>query len=240
MRETAKVFVNFVDNHIETFIDHYINKDDPLLCRTYQMAFDHSRSTRIKDERVLLHSVLRLWVGSRMESKQERVSGEEVLGMTPQDWDSTAGNYGKYLVPPVLQAQIEILTTSMILLPMQKEVLKILQRLIEKNLIKSWFTIYLTLFILLHSCSMLTRAEAVRAAREGKIGSQARYWNHQIVEEFHSGAKTMLAYFHYCSKGSHPFAMDWTRPTNVAFAELDQRQVQFIGETARLVKDKRS
>lgn len=107
-----------------------------------------------------------------MENKQERVSSEEVLGMTPQDWDPDAGNYGKYLVPPVMQAQVEILTTSLILLPMKKEVLKILQRLIEKNLVKSWFTIYLTLFILLHSCSMLTRAEAVRAAREGKISAQ--------------------------------------------------------------------
>ncbi|KAF5648101.1 hypothetical protein F52700_1316 [Fusarium sp. NRRL 52700] len=240
MRETSKVFVNFVDTHIKTFIDHYISKEDPLLFTTYEMAFKHSRLSAIKDERVLLHSVLRLWVGSRMESKQERVSSEEVLGMTPQDWDPTAGNYGKYLVPPVLQAQIEILTTSMILLPMQKEVLKILQSLIEKNMARSWFTIYLTMFILLHSCSMLTRAEGVRAAREGKMGSQARYWNHEIVEKFHSGARTMLAYFHYCNKGGHPFSMDWTRPANVAFAKLGPQQVEFIKDTIKLIQDKRS
>ena len=128
---------------------------------------------QINDERVLLDSVLRLWVGSRMESKQERVSSEEVLGMTPQDWDPDAGNYGKFLVPPVLQAQIEILTTSLILLPMKRRVLTLLQRLMEKKLVRSWLTIYLALFILLHSCSMLTRAEAFRAAREGKIGAQA-------------------------------------------------------------------
>ncbi|KAJ2995556.1 hypothetical protein NUW58_g1238 [Xylaria curta] len=258
MRETGQVFIDFVDTHIQTFLDYHIDKDDPLLTKTYQMAFDHSRSSQVvplvcaqegfsaltsmqvKDERVLLDSVLRLWVGSRMESKQERISSEEVLGMTPQDWDPDAGNYGKYLVPPVLQAQIEILTTSIILLPMKRQVLKLLQRLIEKNAIKSWLTIYLTLFILLHSCSMLTRAEAVRAAREAPRGAQSKYFNHNIVEEFHSGARTMLAYFHYCNKGSHPFSMDWSRAKTVSFAQLDTRQAQFMTETVMLVKDKRS
>lgn len=121
---------------------------------------------------MLLDSVLRLSVGSRMESKQERLSSEDVLDMTPQNWDPDAGNYGKYLVPPVMQAQIEILTTSLALLPMKAKVLKELRALIEKNLVRLWFTIYLTLFILLHSCAMLTRAEAVRAARERRIGAE--------------------------------------------------------------------
>ncbi|KAI0109121.1 hypothetical protein GGR51DRAFT_512806 [Nemania sp. FL0031] len=240
MRETCQTFISFVDRYMETYIEHYIDGNDPLLSKTYQMALGHSRSSQVKDERVLLDSVLRLWVGSRMESKQERVSSKEVLGMTPQDWDPAAGNYGKYLVPPVLQAQIEIITTSTILLPMKQQVLKILQKLIEKNLIKSWFTIYLTVFILLHSCSMLTRAEAVRAAREGSKGTQSRFFNHNIVEEFHSGARTMLAYFHYCNKGSHPFSMDWNCAHNVSFAQLDARQVQFLNETVALVKSKRS
>jgi hypothetical protein len=50
----------------------------------------------------------------------------------------------------------------------------------------------------------------------------------------------MLAYFHYCNKGGHPFSMDWTRPANVAFAELGPQQVDFIKETVKLIQDKRS
>ena len=108
-----------------------------------------------------------------MESKQERISSAEVLGMTPQDWDPKASNYGKYLVPPVMQAQIELLTTRAVMIPMKDMVLKQLQTLVEKNQVRSWFTVYLAIFILLHSCALLTRAEAIRAAREGKLGSQA-------------------------------------------------------------------
>jgi hypothetical protein len=47
MRETSKLFVNFVDTHIKTFIDHYISKQDPLLFTTYQMAFKHSRLSAV-------------------------------------------------------------------------------------------------------------------------------------------------------------------------------------------------
>ncbi|KAI0380510.1 hypothetical protein F5Y04DRAFT_257539 [Hypomontagnella monticulosa] len=240
MGETSKTFVDFVTTHTKTFLKHYIGQEDVLLRRTYRMAYDHSRSSKINEERVLLDSVLRLWVGSRMESKQERVSSKEVLGMTPQDRFPDASNYGNYLVPPVMQAQIEILTTSMILLPMKHRVLKLLQNLVEQNLARSWFTVYLTMFILLHSCSMLTRAEEVRAAREGETHAQSRYFNQKIVEEFHSGARTMLAYFHYCNKGGHPFSKDWSHATDMSFAELNASQVQFIKETIELVKEKRA
>lgn len=110
-----------------------------------------------------------------MESKQERICSTEVLGMTPQNWDPEATNFNNYLVPPVLQAQIEIITTAMVLLPMKQAVLKALQNLVEKNKPESWFTIYLATFILLHSCALLTRAEAVRAIREGHVGPKASY-----------------------------------------------------------------
>jgi hypothetical protein len=108
-----------------------------------------------------------------MESKQERICSDEVLGMTPQIWDPEAGNFRNYLVPPVMQAQIEILTTALVMLPMKQVILKGLQNLIEKRQVESWLTIYLSTFILLHSCALLTRAEAVRAAREGHVGPKA-------------------------------------------------------------------
>jgi hypothetical protein len=189
MRAMGEVLVKFVDSNIGTFISHYINKNDRLMYQTYEMANRGSVQAEVNSipfspqaphrtnksqtmqERSLLKAVLRLWVASRMESKQERICSEEVLGMTAQTWDPEAGNFGKYLVPPVMQAQIEILTTSLVLLPMKQAVLKDLQHLVEKSQVRSWFTIYLCTFILLHSCALLTHAEAVRAAREGILGS---------------------------------------------------------------------
>lgn len=89
--------------------------------------------------------------------------------MSPQDWDPDADNYGHFLIPPVLQAQIELLTTVYVLLPMKKAVLKELESLVKNNRTQSWFTIYLCMFIIMHSCALLTKAERVRAQREPRM-----------------------------------------------------------------------
>ncbi len=67
---------------------------------------------------------------------------------------------------------------------------------------------------------------------------KSRYMHTPFVEELHQGAKIMLAYFHYCNKGAHPFSLDWTVADNIAMAELNAEQVQFVKETAELVKAK--
>lgn len=127
-----------------------------------------------KEHRELLRCVFRLWVASRMESRQGRICSQETLGQKPQFWDKEAGNYGNICVPPVLQAQIELITTAVVLLPMKKAVLKGLQELIHANEPRSWFTMYLVMFMLLHSCALLTKAEHVRAKREAPLGSEVR------------------------------------------------------------------
>jgi hypothetical protein len=48
----------------------------------------------------------------------------------------------------------------------------------------------------------------------------------------------MLAYFHYCNKGSRPFAMDWTIERNIRQAELNPDQLQFLKKTTQIVKGK--
>ena len=56
-------------------------------------------------------------------------------------------------------AQKELVIYVEFLRPLSKIVLAELQELIYANERKYWFTIYLTLFILLHSCSMITRRD---------------------------------------------------------------------------------
>ncbi|XXG99228.1 hypothetical protein Hte_005565 [Hypoxylon texense] len=239
MRETCPIISKYVDDNVMNYVAYWIDRTDTLLRKTYEMAYEYSLRSDRPEERAVLSAVLRLWVASRMESKPERICGLEVLGMTPQDWDPQARNYNMYLIPPVLQAQIEILVTATVLIPMKDIVLKKLQFLIEKNLIKSWFTIYLAIFLLLHSCALLTRAEAYRAVRNGKTGLKSSYYNYQVVEEFHNGAKIMLAYFHYCNKGSHPFGLNWGHTKSTSFAQLDAQQIEFLKETIELVEEKR-
>ena len=41
----------------------------------------------------------------------------------------------------------------------------------------------------------------------------------------------MLAHFHYCNKGSHPFTDDWVRSGDTSLTRLDSEQLQFLRET---------
>lgn len=75
-------------------------------------------------------NVLHLWTAIRMESRSEYIIGEETLGMEPQLQDKNYHNYGKYLMPPVISAQIELITTGTILKPLKQKVLHNLQTMI--------------------------------------------------------------------------------------------------------------
>jgi len=58
------------------------------------------------------------------------------------------------------------------------------------------------------------------------------------VEDLHDGANVLLAYFHYCNKGSHPFKMDWTHSDQVKCMELDEEQVTFMQQTTKEINSK--
>lgn len=52
------------------------------------------------------------------------------------------------------------------------------------------------------------------------------------------GANILLAHFHYCNKGSKPFAMDWraANNTNTSFAELGDEERKYMQEATDEVK----
>jgi hypothetical protein len=115
-----------------------------------------------------------------MESRSDRICSSETLGMEAQDYGPSCPNTGNILLPPVINAQMEIIVTVMILLPMKKAVLQGLQKLIEANRPGSWFAIYLCMFVLLHSCALLTAADNKRTK---KFGTQVRR-NSSMLEGF--------------------------------------------------------
>ena len=101
-----------------------------------------------------------------MESRSDRICGEEALGMEPQYYGSKCANSGIILTPPVFSAQLEVTVVATILQPAKKEVLRRLKDLIQEGR-RSWFTIYLSMFILLHSCALLTAAANKKARKQG-------------------------------------------------------------------------
>jgi hypothetical protein len=87
--------------------------------------------------------------------------------MTPRDYGPTSPSTGKILMPPVFSAQMEIIFVAMILEPTKKEVLKKLKSLVEDNTRRSWLAIYLCIFLLLHSCALLTARDNERGRLQG-------------------------------------------------------------------------
>jgi hypothetical protein len=59
-----------------------------------------------------------------------------------------------------------------------------------------------------------------------------------VIDELHNGAKILLAYFHYCNRGSYPLHMDWTSEDQVALTELKPEQIEFLRETVQEFKKK--
>ncbi|KAL2009024.1 hypothetical protein VTN00DRAFT_7218 [Thermoascus crustaceus] len=232
MAQTAPVLKTFVENQVATSINHYIHESDELLRSTYATAYDHSMHAHSEEERILLFETLQLWVAVRMGSRSDRITGEETLGTEPQLHDKEASTYGHILVPPVLTAQIELISTATILRPLQQSVGKRLQRLVEANKPEFWLTIYLCNFVLLHSCSLLTRYQIQKAK---KLGMKSRFLQDHLVEELHQGSKILLYYFHYRNKGSWPIAAGWTSRADLSMAELNDEQLKFLGKTVDCV-----
>jgi hypothetical protein len=157
--------------------------------------------------------------------------------MSPQMFDKASSNFGKIPVPPVMNVQLDLMMSSIVIHPLHQAILAQLQNLIHANKTSSWFTIYLCSFILLHSCSIFTAFENGYAK---KHGAKSRYMRPNYVEENHNAARIMLAYFHYVSKGAHPFTLDWTSADNIALAHLNPEQTRFVRDTAEHIKSKQT
>ena len=92
-----------------------------------------------------------------MTSNPERICAGDAFGTRVKDPSSPY--FDTFPIPPVMCAQLEIITFSKMLRPFRQVVIEGLERLFDANDRQSWFTIYLVLFILLHSCSLTTRRD---------------------------------------------------------------------------------
>ena len=119
-----------------------------------------------EQERSLMSNVFRLWVVCRLTSNPVFIYGPETLGGTPIT-DPESKYFGRVPMPKIMTAQFECIEYTKFLRPWSKAVLKQLNDLVLAKKREYWFTIYLALFVLLHSCSMVTRRDAETARKWG-------------------------------------------------------------------------
>jgi len=164
MHATAADMKKYVERNISHFIAKAIGNEDPLLWETYTEAFRHIGSANTPEERSLLSNTFRLWVLCRLISNPVHICGEEKLGGTAVQSEDSLHD-GKVPMPVIMTAQFECINYTTFLRPWSKAVLKQLNELVLAKRRDYWITIYYAMFVLLHSCAMMTRRDEETAVQ---------------------------------------------------------------------------
>ncbi|KAK8026331.1 hypothetical protein PG991_003387 [Apiospora marii] len=101
---------------------------------------------------------------------------------------------------------------------------------------RSWFAVYLAVFVLLHNCSLLTRHYRHKARN---LQLQARYHAVGILEELHFSVNILLTYYHYVNQGHLRFGLGSLSNRSIAKLGLDDMQTEFLEKSARAIKETR-
>ena len=176
MEESARSFQEYIDRAISKYIVAVVGNLDSLLWSIYIYIWDgvhalddgsNGESThrftkrrtivaniyvQTHNERALLLNAPRLRLTCRSTGNPHRISGDDKLDIT----DTADPWYKHQPMPPIIIAQNECIVYTKRPRPLSKAVLTQLQTLVLANEKKHRFAIYLTAFIVLHSCSMIT------------------------------------------------------------------------------------
>ncbi|KAL2836367.1 hypothetical protein BJY01DRAFT_59075 [Aspergillus pseudoustus] len=236
MESAATTLKWLTQKYVGKYIVQTIGNLDLLIWTTYFFAFEYQTKAKTLREKALIVDCLKFWVGCRKISNPERICSYETLGGTPVD-DPSSPFHGVVPMPSIMIPQMECIMYTRVLRPLSNKVLSALKDLIMENKREHWLTIYLTLFILLHSCAMLTRRDW-ETARE--FGLQDEYANLVSIQGMQTGMRTMLAHFHYLNKGVLPFHMTYDEESlrNLGvMADLNSAELNFVKQTSAFVND---
>jgi hypothetical protein len=181
----------------------------------------------------LLQRTIRLWVVCRFIEGQWKSWGDEVINeKNPKspfdDWKP---------IPPYVDYQIASIFIQLVLVPLRKEVLNELQEMMNAHRPQDWYVTFLVSYILLQNYELQMQFQNAYARRRS---AKIRYMDMELVRAINSGAKTILAHFHYCCKGQQPFKreFDWTAPKTKRMAKLDDEESEFMAHYRDLVSAK--
>ncbi|KAI1279149.1 hypothetical protein F5Y07DRAFT_387680 [Xylaria sp. FL0933] len=229
LEEAKNAYSAYINNSFVECCKKILFGKDKLLLGTYAAALKVTRDPAAGEkEKELLNKALQLWMAVRMTTKSTVIVGEETLGMSPDIMDETSSLRGKIPLPPVMGAQIELVLIHQIQSSLRREMLENLQNITQANKQHTWFTTYLITFILLHNVALLCQHDASYAR---KHGMKTRFAREDMVREYQLGANILLAYFHYCNKGIHPFSADCKEQDLTTLAALNETKALFVKQT---------
>ncbi|KAI1334274.1 hypothetical protein F5Y15DRAFT_402168 [Xylariaceae sp. FL0016] len=234
MEEAGQSLLGMIEREAGNYLNSTVGRlgGDQLIWETYVTGFKRADAAPTTEERSLLFNVLRLWVCCRLSSYPDRIVSEEQLGMNIVD-DPISPLHNAVPTPPVIGAQLECIYYTKFLRPLSKKVLQSLMNLIEQRDMKYWYSIYLVLFMMFHSCSLMTRRDMEYAR---VIALPTLFCNPEGIRGQQTGVRTLLAHFHLILNGSQPFklALEGRLSEYAGLAHLTQEDVDFVARSASL------
>lgn len=211
---------------------------ETMIWDTYSKALSLANTPGIvsEPERDVLQTVLELWMTVRLTTRSFEIVGDETLDMPADILDETSPSHGKIPIPPVMGAQLDSVLIHQIQHNLRKDALKKLGKVITENRTNTWISIYLSIFVLLHNAALVIKHDASYAR---KHGIKRRFAREEKVHQYHAGAITLLAYFHYCNKGVFPFTAAAKETDIRNIANLNDEGMEFVRETRKAVMEHR-
>lgn len=171
-----------------------------------------------------------MWQACRLTSYPEGIVGVETLGLRSEVTDPSSPWDRCFPIPPVMCAQLECILFTKFLRPWSLEVRSLLDKVIRKGSRTDWLSVYLALFVLLHSCGLLIQRD-YKYARQ--INLETEYANPDAVKNHARGVITLLAHYHIVMQGALPFKCVAEQQTASTKTKLDFTawEQDFVGKT---------
>ncbi|PKS11056.1 hypothetical protein jhhlp_002817 [Lomentospora prolificans] len=219
--------------------------NDQLIRETYWWVIRQHENLKVDgltdreqpEEWKFLADVLRLWMAIKHTIGSSYLCGTERLGMEPKTDDQSYPLFGRISTPRMVVAQNDSILASEIIAPLRRRVLKQLEAHLKANKPRSWFTLYLAVFLLLHNTSVVS-ADRRRHGREN--GASKGYSLPRFVEELHIGANVLLAYWSYYRTDEDPLEVGCLDRHRSRLMDLTAEQFTFIQKSCKRMRDIRT
>lgn len=224
--------MDYIQRSTRAWFDDRLEQEEPIGRLTTEIALRYADLF----PNSLVKQAIDFYVGCRITCPCWGICGEETLGIEPIPV-SVHPFSGITPIPPILDTQLDQIVIQLILVPLSRALLHQLERKMLANRPENWFEIYLTTFLLLANAERL-QAHAHRFAR--RYGLPTRFNSMSLVEGYFHGCKTLLAHFHFLSKGHLPLQLQWRPAENHHHgATMDKDSIDYMQTIGRLIENNR-
>ncbi|KAI1493290.1 hypothetical protein F5X96DRAFT_237377 [Biscogniauxia mediterranea] len=250
INQTAKDYLAYVNNNAADAIRRYAENVhvDGLVRRTFMAAYAYATSEKDNpkpnhqpkaddvDTSEFLKTYFRLWLATRYTIGSAYIDSEDKLDMA-SDPHPDYPYKGKVSVPRMVSAQFDSFGYSYVLSPLRKQVLEGLWKMIASKNQHHFFTIYLTVFMMLHEVSVVSRDRRRRALHTRK---NCRYDLAPFVEKLQEGANIILSHWHYYKRDFNPLAAGpgGGGTDKIGWGSTSSSEIQFLAESYQEAKNR--